>query len=172
MKRLATIDGIYRYLLVRDWSDLLTVERRTCLFVMLNPSTADASQDDPTIRRCIAFAKGWGYSRLEVVNLFALRATDPRELELVTDPVGPGNDAAIQEAAERAQLIVCAWGTKGQLFYRDVTAARLLEGRTLHCLARTKDGHPGHPLYQRADLTPAPFEVPRAPALPVLEVVS
>src|SRR5580765_5070589 len=100
-------DGKYRYLLSREYEDGMF---GTVLFVMLNPSTADATKDDATIRRCVGFTKRWGYSTLEVVNLFAFRATHPRDLWKADDPVGPDNDVTISDAVRRAQLIVAAWG--------------------------------------------------------------
>src|SRR3989449_11540410 len=97
--------GTYRYALWRRWAAGPQV-----LFVMLNPSTADAQRDDPTIRRCIGFARRWGCGGIEVVNLFALRATDPRRLRYTRDPVGPENVAHLARAAGRASLVGAAWG--------------------------------------------------------------
>ncbi len=98
-------DGVYRYQLVREWDRA----RPRVAFLMLNPSTADATQNDPTIRKCIAFARSWGCGSLEVVNLFAFRATDPRELGRCgarVDPVGAENDGYILAAARRASVVV------------------------------------------------------------------
>lgn len=135
-------DGQYRYWLSRGWDcDLPTV-----CFVMLNPSTADAEFDDPTIRRCIGFAKLWGYGRLEVRNLFAYRATDPGQLRRVDDPVGPYGDVYLAGAAA-SSLVVAAWGCHGELFGRHRAARKLLGNTKLYCLGKTKDGHPKHPLY-------------------------
>ena len=89
-------DGVYRYRLWREWD----ADLPSCLFIMLNPSTADATQDDPTIRRCIDYARRWGFGRLEVGNLFALRSTDPKALYAADDPVGPDNDDALMEMHE------------------------------------------------------------------------
>lgn len=136
--------GRYRYTLARTWG----VAPFAC-WVMLNPSTADASQDDPTIRRCIGFSKAWGYGGLCVVNLFAFRATDPVAMKLQTDPVGPGNDEAILGAADERELVVAAWGVHGTHRGRAADVLRLLReaGSVVHCLGATKDGHPKHPLY-------------------------
>lgn len=142
----ADVEGAYRYRLMRRWG---APEPRVC-WVMLNPSTADASADDPTIRRCLDFSASWGYGALEVVNLFALRSTDPRSLARDEDPVGPRNDASILAAATLEQtLVVCAWGASGTLLGRDQSVLALLRSRgvQLHYLALTKGGHPGHPLY-------------------------
>lgn len=156
MKRGAYISpcGVYRYSLEREWAD---GTGPTCAFIMLNPSTADADIDDPTIRRCIAFAQRWGFRALTVVNLFAFRATDPKAMISAADPVGPANDAAIASAVESCGLLVAAWGVHGTLRGRGVAVRRLVEdheGRGLHHLGLTRDGHPRHPLYLRGDSQP------------------
>lgn len=136
--------GQYRYLLLRTWDATLP----KVLFVMLNPSTADHEEDDPTIRRCIGFAKKWGFGTLEVVNLFAFRATDPDELKRCTDPIGPDNDMYIRRAALQADRIVLAWGTKGRLFGRDKKVRELLSSfESVYYLDLSKKGHPRHPLF-------------------------
>ncbi|MBY9079534.1 DUF1643 domain-containing protein [Paenibacillus sp. HN-1] len=149
MNKGAIIDetGSYRYLLWRTWDENLP----KVLFIMLNPSTADENEDDPTICRCIGFAKKWGYGSLEVVNLFAYRATDPDELKVCNDPVGPENDVHIIEAIKRTGLVVAAWGVKGRLNRRDKSIMKLLSPVSLNCLAVTKEGHPRHPLYVKSD---------------------
>ena len=112
---------VYRYSLTRGFDD-----GPACNFLMLNPSTATATEDDPTIRRCIGFAKGWGYGVLYVTNLFALRATDPRELYKHAEPVGPDNDRCILTAATGSQLVVAAWGVHGAHRDRGADVARLI----------------------------------------------
>ncbi len=114
---------------------------------MLNPSTADESNDDPTIRRCIGFTREWGYGLLEVCNLFAWRTSRPDDLSRVADPVGPANDFHLSEAACRAHRIVAAWGNKGQLLGRAYAVRNLLKGYKVHCLGLTGPGEPKHPLY-------------------------
>ena len=141
--------GLYRYELKRQWDERLG----TVLFVMLNPSTADATVDDATVERCIGYAMRWGYGTLLVGNLFALRSTDPKKLRRVSDPVGPGNDAALKGLVERADLVVAAWGAHGALRDRDRHVLDLLEVQW-HVLAETKAGQPRHPLYLKADLVP------------------
>lgn len=145
--------GRYRYDLLRRWDD----RPPWVLFVMLNPSTADATSDDPTIRRCQGYARAWGYGALRVANLFALRSTDPAGLRCAADPVGPKNDATIQRLSHAAPLTVAAWGAHPFALdrARDVARRLLLAP---HCLDRTRDGHPRHPLYLRRDLLPVPWE--------------
>jgi hypothetical protein len=117
---------------------------------MLNPSTADAVRDDPTIRRCIGFAKAWGAGGMVVVNLFAYRASSPRILFAAEDPVGPQNDRHLLRVLSRAgQVVVAAWGSHGSYRDRDAEVLQLLMRRRIHieCLGRTADGQPRHPLY-------------------------
>lgn len=153
MNRSAVISdcGVYRYRLSRWWD-----EGFRAVFVMLNPSTADAEQDDPTIRRCIGFAKAWKCAGLEVVNLFALRSTDPMALTTYPDPIGPENDKAIRDAIHAPSVVVAAWGVHGRLRGRGVQV-RALVGNSLYCLGLTRSGHPRHPLYVKADTKPMPY---------------
>jgi len=154
MMKSAVIDptGKYRYLLRRIWGD-----QKTVLWVMLNPSTADAEEDDPTIRRCLGFTESLGYMAdgyggLEVVNLFAVRSTDPKWLSRFQDPVGPENDDHIAKAAARAGKIIVAWGSHDKPFItkRIAEVLLLLNGHTLYCLDLTNGAHPRHPLYCRS----------------------
>lgn len=144
--------GSYRYALYREWDDN---DRRVC-FIMLNPSTADAEVDDPTIRRCIGFAKRWGFGSLEVVNLFALRATSPDVLLTHPRPIGPDTDSVIEAALSDADLTICAWGTRGTLLDRNKVVLELLDGHGIerYALRLTNDGHPAHPLYLPGNLKP------------------
>lgn len=140
--------GVYRYSLTRLWD---TSRQRVC-FCMLNPSTADAGANDPTVRRCVGFALGHGFGSLDVVNIFALRSTDPAALSRHPDPIGPGNDRAIRRAAGRAHLVVAAWGNHGDLLRRGrVVETMLLDaarsGTPVCHFGRTGAGHPRHPLY-------------------------
>lgn len=134
-------------------------EPRTVVFIGLNPSTADERTDDPTIRRCVGYAKRWGYDRLVMLNLFGLRSTDPRLLYDYHNPVGPDNDDWIVVECASAALVVCAWGTHGELNGRGADVAECLRGINvpLHTLRLTKDGHPGHPLYLPSNLDPVPW---------------
>jgi hypothetical protein len=150
--------GLYRYTLTRHWNP----DRETVAFCLLNPSTADGERDDPTIRRCVGFADAWGYGRLVVVNLFALRATEPAELRKAADPVGPDNDRHIVEATA-GRVTICAWGAtvatwpSHRLRTRVAIARRVLQWALVRHLGLTKDGHPKHPLYLPADVIPLTF---------------
>lgn len=148
--------GAYRYRLTRTWDAF----RSPVNFIMLNPSTADASLDDPTIRRCIGYAKAWGRGGIIVTNLFALRSTDPSTLKSHADPVGPENDRYILGALAGTPHAVAAWGSHGGLFGRSKAVRAMLEaaGVPLMCLSRTKGGEPGHPLYLAGGLKPIPLE--------------
>lgn len=135
--------GRYRYLLTRRWAP-----GPEMLFVMLNPSTADAARDDPTIARCTRRAREMGFGGLSVANLFAWRSTDPWQLRTVPDPVGPANDSTLREAADRSAMVVCAWGAGGALFGRAGVVVALLRfgDRPLFHLGLTACGEPRHPL--------------------------
>lgn len=140
-------DGLYRYRLTRRWGD-----GPDAAFIMLNPSTADATQDDPTIRRCIGFAKREGCGSLTVVNLFAYRATDPKALLDAEDPRGPENQGYIERAIGEASIAVAAWGSfLWQNRRRLYPTPFVLDSDLLLCLGTTKTGEPRHPLYVKAD---------------------
>jgi hypothetical protein len=139
--------GQYRYALTRA-AECRRPTKRAALFVMLNPSTADAEKDDPTIRRCRAFAKLWGCDGLTVANLYALRATDPKALWAHSDPVGIDNDRHLALLVESHSEIVCAWGTNAREDRIAVAVERMQQaGARLMCLGMTKSGAPRHPLY-------------------------
>lgn len=139
----AELVDIYRYKLWRCWD----VSLPWALWVMLNPSIADAAIADPTLRRCIGFSKRWGYGGLVLTNLFALISTDPKGLLTAEDPVGPQNDATILEMAETlGGPIICAWGANGSYRYRDQAVVEMLSDFELVCLGRTSGGQPKHPL--------------------------
>jgi len=148
----------YRYFLSRVWNPKLP----SVMFVALNPSTADEREDDPTVRRCIGFARKWSFGGLILVNLFAYRSTDPAGLLEADDPVGPGNDKHILESARTAGRVVLAWGTKGSWLGRDQHVHALLPGA--RCLGITKEGHPKHPLYLAGNTRVRPFSVVGAAA--------
>lgn len=149
----ADIYGEYRYRLWREWAPALG----RCCFVMLNPSTADGQQDDPTIRRCIRFATDWGFGRLDVVNLYALRSTNPKALRSHPDPTGPHNDEAIREAVHGAH-VVAAWGAGHHSPHRVEQVLSLIEPlEPVHALGFTASGAPRHPLYVAANTRTVPW---------------
>ena len=150
----------YRYALWRNWNGLLPNAKGYAMFVGLNPSTADETADDPTIRRCIGFAQAWGYAGLCMTNLFAYRATDPRVMRAAPEPVGEDNDWTLQVLAETAGVVVAAWGAHGTHRSRDAAVRKMLPD--LHYLRLTKDGHPGHPLYLPASLQPVLWQASNA----------
>jgi hypothetical protein len=141
----------YRYLLTRVWAP-----GPKALFIMLNPSTATEVQNDPTVERCERRARALGFGAFRVTNIFAYRATDPRVMRAVNDPVGPGNDAAILESVNWADSTVCAWGNHGLHLGRGEQVANLLRqtGAPLLHLGLTGQGQPRHPLYVGYDQQP------------------
>ena len=153
--------GTYRYRLTRHWG-AMDQPSNAATFVMLNPSTADANLDDPTIRRCIGFARAWGCTGLVVVNLYALRSTNPKGLWTVEDPAGPGNDnelaRTLRGAALRDTPLVAAWGVHARPGRVEQVMA-LPGADRFTCLGTTKDGSPRHPLYVRGDTPRTPFTV-------------
>jgi hypothetical protein len=148
-------DGEYRYHL---WRTVSHFNEGRVLFVMLNPSTADAKEDDPTIRRCMNLVRQWGFARLDVVNLFAYRATKPSELSDVRDPVGPENDTHIIETAIHCARVIAAWGVHGGESPRAKEVLELLDGYLIRCLGTTKSGYPRHPLYIKDRTSPVPYD--------------
>ena len=147
--------GRYRYVLTRTWEP----SGEALVVVGLNPSTADAATDDPTIRRCKRFAADWGFGGLVMVNLFALRATRPEVMLRDNAPVGPDNDQYLIDCASRAGRILVAWGNEGAHLDRDIDVRHLLAPYApLYCLGKTQYGHPRHPRYIKADKAPEVWE--------------
>ena len=143
--------GHYRYALERSWDSA----KEQVLFIGLNPSTADHSQEDQTSRVCINYARRWGFGSLIIANLFAFRSTDPKGIRNVSDPVGPENDKVLKKLSKNATLIVCAWSDAGGYLQRDQTVLPWINQP--HCLALLKSGRPGHPLYKSRTLKPQPM---------------
>jgi len=135
----------YRYMLTRVWDGA----GQRALFIMLNPSTATEVQNDPTVERCERRSRTLGFGAFRVLNIFAYRATDPRDMRAAPDPVGPGNDAAILESLPWADRVICAWGTHGEHLNRGSIVEAMLRkaGVPLYHLGLSKAGHPKHPLY-------------------------
>lgn len=169
-------DRKYRYTLWRDDlqanRDLFVDafangrEKLYVQFIGLNPSTADETTDDNTLRKCMKFARRWGYGSMCMTNLFAWRATDPDVMKAQSDPVGPDNDRWLKEIADKAGLIIVAWGNHGDHMQRDLEVLHeLLKGYKLHCLKINDDGSPQHPLYISSLQEPieyVPGETPNA----------
>lgn len=145
----------YRYTLTRVWEP----EGRRAAFIMLNPSTATELQNDPTVERCERRARALGFGAFRVLNIFAWRATDPREMRAAADPVGPFNDAAIRAAPAWADQVICAWGTHGAHLDRGPAVEAMLreQGVPLWHLGLSKAGHPRHPLYIGYHVHPMPW---------------
>ena len=139
----------YRYSLTRQWN----ADLPNLMFIGLNPSTADATNDDPTLRRCIGFAKSWGFGGVIMANLFAYRATKPTDMKAASDPIGADNDQWLQTLADQSQLIVAAWGNHGSFLARSTTVRQLISD--LHYLSLNASGEPKHPLYIKANAQPS-----------------
>lgn len=128
-------------------------------FIGLNPSTADETKDDPTIRRCIQFAKDWGYGAMCMTNLFAWRDTLPENMRKVAEPIGEQNDGYLETVSKQAGIVICAWGKDGKHLYRQTKFKGMARewGITLHCLGLNGDGTPKHPLYLKKTLQPMSY---------------
>lgn len=152
--------GTYRYRLDRVWDQ----DAAPMVWVMLNPSTADHAEDDATIRRCTSFARAAGHGGFTVVNLFALRATDPAHLREHADPVGPLNEAALVDATDDAVRVAAAWGdvSRPERARQAAAVTDLLHrhAHALECLGLTVKGHPRHPLYVRDQTELTPYVTP------------
>lgn len=134
---------IYRYALTRIWDKKLP----SIMIIGLNPSTADESENDPTIRRCIGFAKKWGYGKLYVTNLFAYRATYPKNLFEYSEPIGDENDYWISKLLKEVDTVVLAYGNSGKYRNRDKEILNLVQNP--YCIKTSKANMPVHPLYMK-----------------------
>lgn len=170
-KTIFSADRKYRYTLWREFYSvraanppLIPVEGNQAhnyvQFIGLNPSTADETNDDPTIRRCIGYAKAWGYGALCMTNLFAFRATDPRDMYAADEPIGLENNTRLLEIGNGAGLIIAAWGNHGaHLDRQDWVKKMFFDCKLkLHALQITRSGAPSHPLYLPKNLQPIPYE--------------
>jgi hypothetical protein len=149
---------MYRYQLRRVWDDDLPYLN----VIGLNPSTADEAIDDPTIRRCVDYARRWGYGALYMTNLFAWRATKPAAMKKAIMPVGEQNDRWLATTATNAGLVLAAWGIHGSFRARDVAVLDLLASRPIYCLRKTKGGLPEHPLFLPKTLKPLLYQASKA----------
>jgi len=142
----------YRYALWRTWNNT----QKQVLFICLNPSTADDKNDDPTLIRCINYAKFWGYGGVCIANLFAFKATKPADLLASDSPIGSRNNHWLKKLANQSDLCVAAWGNHGRYLNRSAKVQELIPN--LHYLKITKLGEPAHPLYLKALLTPQQWQ--------------
>lgn len=140
-------DRIYRYTLCRTW----TQGNGHVTFIGLNPSTADENKDDPTIRRCIGFAKDWGFGGINMLNLFAFRATNPKELMKAKEPIGEKNNHYLSMYCDPIGLNIACWGIWGAYMNRGKEVLDFLGVSGLHCFGFTKNVQPKHPLYLKKD---------------------
>ena len=142
-------DRKYRYLLTRTFKD----KGRIINFCMLNPSTADETQDDPTVRRCINYAKRHDFAQLVVTNIFAYRSTNPKALRLIEDPVGDDNDNMLFRVFQHSDVVVFAWGNHGKILNRGDEVRDIAKGVCApYHLGLNKTGEPKHPLYLPNDI--------------------
>lgn len=135
----------YRYSLIRIWKP----NKRRLVFVMLNPSTATEILNDPTVERCERRARKLDYGSIQVINIFAWRATDPKKMRVSKDPIGPDNDITILEACDWCDDIIAAWGSHGAHLKRGIQVEKILRNssKPIFHLGLSKQGHPKHPLY-------------------------
>jgi hypothetical protein len=141
----------YRYVLSRIWDN----SKEKIVFIGLNPSTADETIDDPTIRKCITYAKKWGYGGFYMLNLFAYRATEPGNMKMANDPVGEENDYYLDEYINKVNIAICCWGNHGQ--FKSRSKQVLSKYNNLYFLKLNKTGEPAHPLYLSNSLIPKRF---------------
>ncbi len=166
-KTIFSPDRRYRYTLFRRWElnpygSNFIKPHMYVQFAGLNPSTADEVQDDPTVRRCINFAKSWGYSVMCMTNIFAFRATDPELMKAQDDPIGIENNDWLCRIAREAHMVVACWGTHGAFMGRHkdvVDRLKKLQLRTLYHFSLTEGGYPRHPLYLKASLVPIRWQI-------------
>lgn len=145
---------LHRYVLKHIWDE----DKPVCMFVGLNPSTADEISHDNTVRRCVNFAKDWGYGTLIMTNIFGYRATDPKDMKEFSMPIGVSNDYHLLDMAESVALVIAAWGTHAEHMNRHKEVMNLFVDHNLYCLGVTKAGYPKHPLYLKSDLRPVLYK--------------
>lgn len=143
-------DRTYRYTLKRQWFP----SENFVMFIGLNPSTADETRNDPTVRRCIDFAQRWGFSGMVMMNLFAFRATAPRNMKQQTEPIGEKNDFYLLENALNAKKIVACWSQHGSHLERSAAVVALLRAFDIYAFKLAGNGQPYHPLYLPKTLEP------------------
>lgn len=151
-------DRAYRYVLRHRCRDMICETQRRIAWIGLNPSTADEGTLDQTLTAVCRYSKKWGFSELVMLNLFAFRATDPRELKRAMDPIGPDNDEHLLVEARKADRVIACWGDQGRFLARDRQVSDLL-GVSFECLLRNRTGAPHHPLYLKSRIRPKPFRL-------------
>lgn len=134
-------DRIHRYVLIREWD----LSKPSLMIVALNPSTADEKKNDPTVTRCIGFAKKWGFGKLLMMNIFAFRATLPKDLFNSENPIGDENDHWLKKLIKQADKVVLAYGNHGKFKNRHDEILKMIDNP--YCIKKTKTEMPGHPLY-------------------------
>lgn len=144
-------DRKYRYVLSRIWDE----RKPKVMIIGLNPSTADETEDDPTLGRCVDFADSWGYGGVYMLNLFAFRATKPKDMFNASEPIGEENDTYLKNYANKVDKIVCAWGNDGK--YQGRSSEIRNNFNNLFYLKMNQTGEPAHPLYLKSELTPQKF---------------
>lgn len=150
--------GQYRYELTRTW----LTGGKNIAFIMLNPSTADADNDDPTMNRVISFCQKWGFGSVTVGNLFALRATNPKDLYFHPDPIGEQNDWQLQRIIRKSEAVICAWGSHGHYKDRAHDVFHKID-KPKYYLDLTIFNEPKHPLYIKGDTLPKSFSLFQKP---------
>ena len=153
-------DNLYRYVLIHQL-DEANPSTKLLGFLGLNPSTADTTQLDNTLRRVRGYAAREGYGGFVMLNIFGFRATDPKDMYAAADPIGPDNDKWVLEWGKKCGKVVAGWGTHGNFMNRGLEICKLLKDVNLVCLKITADGSPSHPLYLKKDLPFIPYKHPK-----------
>ena len=149
-----SLDYVYRYFLWTLWD----TTRPLVLWILLNPSIASLSQNDPTVSRCMQRSQILGFGEAIITNAFAYRSTDPKQLYQATNPIGPDNNYWLRTLSQQADQIICGWGSHGAYQDRDQAIQSLLKTQNLYCLGQTQKGQPKHPLYLSYRVQPELFQ--------------
>jgi hypothetical protein len=149
-------DRVYRYVLRCQWNGGTSEASRRIAWIGLNPSTADETTLDQTLAAVCRYSRNWGFSDVVMLNLFAFRATDPRDLKRASDPIGPDNDKHLLTEVRNVERVIACWGDQGRFLGRDRHVSDLL-GVPFGCLLQNRSGAPHHPLYLKSRIKPKPF---------------
>jgi hypothetical protein len=153
-----SLDRAYRYVLRHRYADMTCETPKRIAWIGLNPSTADEVTLDQTLASVCRYSRKWGFSEVVMLNLFAFRATDPRDLKRATDPIGPDNDEHLLAEVGSVDRVIACWGDQGRFLGRDRQVAELLSV-SFECLLRNRTGAPHHPLYLKSRIRPKPFRL-------------